>query len=111
MYNKPNRQITKAAQTLRRQVTYEQKRLWYDFLKTLPVTVHRKKPIDVDIVDFYCDSARLVIEVEDIGEAEALAKDTRIKSFGLTVLRYSREDIRLRFDAVCGEIEAYIKHK
>ena len=34
-------------------MTKEERRLWYDFLKQLPVTVNRQKVIDHYIVDFY----------------------------------------------------------
>ena len=43
-------------------MTKEERRLWYEFLKQLPVTVNRQKVIGNYIVDFYCASARLVID-------------------------------------------------
>ena len=52
------------AQQLRREMTKEERRLWYDFLKNLPITVKRQKIIDGYIVDFYIPSAKLVIELD-----------------------------------------------
>ena len=45
-------------------MTPEEKHLWYDFLKNLPLTVHRQKVIDQYIVDFYIAGAMLVIELD-----------------------------------------------
>ena len=45
-------------------MTKEERRLWFDFLKQLPVTVNRQKVIDRYIVDFYCASRKLVIELD-----------------------------------------------
>ncbi len=59
-----NPQLRKNAQKLRREMTKEERRLWYDFLKQLPVTINRQKVIAHYIVDFYCASAKLVIELD-----------------------------------------------
>ena len=40
------------SQNLRKNMTPEEKHLWYDFLKLLPVTVNRQKMIGNYIVDF-----------------------------------------------------------
>ena len=45
-------------------MTPEEKHLWYDFLKKLPITVNRQKSIGNYIVDFYISSADLVIEID-----------------------------------------------
>ncbi len=45
-------------------MTKEERRLWYDFLKGLPITVHRQKVIGYYIADFYIASANIVIELD-----------------------------------------------
>ena len=45
-------------------MTAEERHLWYDFLKSYPVRFLRQKVIDNYIVDFYCHSARLIIELD-----------------------------------------------
>ena len=45
-------------------MTKEEKHLWYDFFKLLPITVNRQKIIDNYIADFYIDTAKLVIELD-----------------------------------------------
>ena len=66
-----NPQLTANAQKLRREMTKEERRLWYDFLKHLPVTVNRQKVIGCYIVDFYCASHKLAIELDGSQHYEA----------------------------------------
>ena len=98
------------AKTLRKNMTKEERHLWYDFLRSLPVMVHRQKVIGNYIVDFYIASARLVIELDGSqhygaeGQCTDECRDAYLKSLGLTVLRYSNVDVNCRFRAVCEEI-------
>ena len=59
-----NEKLVPNAQALRKNMTPEEKHLWYDFLKRLPVTVNRQKNIGNYIVDFYISSACIVIEID-----------------------------------------------
>ncbi|MDO5399374.1 MAG: DUF559 domain-containing protein [Eubacteriales bacterium] len=59
----PNR-LTPNAQNLRKSMTKEERHLWYDFLKSLPMTFNRQKILGHYIVDFYCDRARIAIELD-----------------------------------------------
>ena len=98
------------SQKLRRDMTKEERHLWYDFLKSLPVTVNRQKVIGPYIVDFYIASAKLVIELdgsqhyEDAGSASDRERDSVLTAQGLRVLRYSNADINRSFDGVCEDI-------
>ena len=56
-----NPKLSANAKALRKNLTKEERHLWYDFLKTLPVMVHRQKVIGQYIVDFYIASAKIVI--------------------------------------------------
>ncbi|MBR3692233.1 MAG: DUF559 domain-containing protein [Clostridia bacterium] len=66
------------------------------------------------IVDFYCASAHLVIELDGSQHYEAQtslhdAERTKyLESFGLKVLRFSNRDIDRNFRAVCEQIDAVI---
>ncbi len=105
-----NPKLKRNAQKLRREMTKEERHLWYDFLKALPVTVNRQKVIGSYIVDFYCASAKLVIELdgsqhyEDKGAASDLVRDHALSRLGLTVVRYSNADINRNFDGVCADL-------
>ena len=102
--------LTNNAQNLRKTMTKEEKRLWYDFLKKLPVSVHRQKTIESYIVDFYIASHKIVIELDGSqhGEPENRESDTiRDKSlgeYGIRVLRYTNKQIKQNFRGVCLDI-------
>lgn len=103
------------AQKLRKNMTKEEKHLWYDFLKNLSVTVNRQKIIGNYIVDFYCAKAKLVIELDgsqhydENGIKYDFKRDEFLKSLGLNVLRYSNLDVNNRFESVCNDILKYIE--
>lgn len=110
MNDKNNQRLTNNAKTLRRNMTKEERHLWYDFLKRLSVTVNRQKVIGRHIVDFYCAQAKLVIELDGSQhykdkekELDAL-RDAFFVNEGIKVLRYSNADINQRFDRVCEDI-------
>ena len=111
-----NPKLKRNAQKLRREMTKEERHLWYDFLKTLPVTVNRQKVIGSYIVDFYCAEAKLIIEVDGsqhFGE-QGLAYDEErsnyLRSLGLTILRFTNGEIDHHFKDVCLIIEKAIPH-
>ena len=56
--------LTANARDLRRNMTKEERHLWYDFMRGLPVRVHRQKVIGRYIVDFYIAEKNLVIELD-----------------------------------------------
>ncbi len=64
MKYKHNPDLTDSAKILRKGMTKEERRLWYDFLRSYPVRFLRQKIIDNYIVDFYCASAKLIIELD-----------------------------------------------
>ncbi len=105
-----NSKLTANAKKLRQQMTKEERHLWYDFLKTLPITVHRQKVIGNYIVDFYCASAKIVIELdgsqhyETQGQETDAVRDSYLNDLGLTVLRYSNAAINRNFEGVCTDI-------
>ena len=105
-----NARLTPNAQNLRKAMTKEERHLWYDFLKQLPVTVHRQKVLGRYIVDFYIASHKLVIELDGSQHYEAghrekdCVRDAYLQEKGCTVLRYSNADIQKRFREVCEDI-------
>ena len=105
-----NSKLTGNAKTLRTNMTKEERHLWYDFLKILPVTINRQKVIGNYIVDFYVASAKIVIELdgsghyEDIGKENDTKRDAFLNSLGIKVLRYSNLDVNQRFESVCEDI-------
>ena len=114
MNEKHNSQLTKHSQRLRKEMTPEEKQLWYQFLKQLPFTVHRQKVIGNYIADFYCARAALVIELdgtqhfETDGQKADAERDAYFRSLGITVLRYSNRQIHQEFQRVCEDILQYL---
>ena len=106
-YKKEN--IAKA-KTLRKNMTKEERHLWYDFLRDLPVMVHRQKAIGSYIVDFYIAQAKLVIELDgtqhyDLKNMQADKKrDAYLQSIGLSILRIPNNQVKENFRGVCQEI-------
>lgn len=106
-YNKKNTQLSKV---LRKHMTPEEKHLWYDFLKKLPMTVKRQHPIEGYIVDFYIPSAKLAIEIDGSQHESAenmkadSERDAILTSWEIEVLRFSNRRINKSFYSVTCEI-------
>ena len=105
-----NPNLRRNAQTLRKNMTKEERHLWYDFFKTMNLQVHRQRPIGPYIVDFYISSAKIVVELdgsqhfEEDGIKQDRERDAYLREQGLTVLRYANTDINERFLSVCEDI-------
>ena len=114
MYNH-KKELVANAQNLRKNMTDEEKHLWYDFLKNLPVTINRQKNIGNYIVDFLISSSNLVIELDgsqhwdEENKENDKKRDEYLKKTELTVLRYSNKEINENFDGVCADILKHIK--
>lgn len=115
MQRKHNKNLTENARYLRRNMTKEEKRLWYDFLKDYPIRFLRQKVIDTYIADFYCHKARLIIELDGSQhyEENAVIKDKirtqRIEKRDLTVIRIPNIEVNKNFDGVCLYIDMIVK--
>lgn len=102
------------SRSLRKNMTKEERRLWYEFLRELPLMVHRQKVIGNYIVDFYIAEKRIVIELDgsqhysEKGKAYDFERDVFLASKGITVLRYANSDVNERFESVCENIYHHI---
>ena len=107
----------KRAQQLRRDMTKEERHLWYDFLKTYPVQFKRQYSVGTYIVDFYCYKAGLVVELDGSQHCESAAQDYDSKrtaflsSQGLYILRISNLDVVRNFSGVCELIDRTVKNR
>ena len=105
-----NKKLVENAKELRKNMTPEEKHLWYDFLKRLPFNVRRQHNIENYIVDFYIAEKKIVIEIDGLqhGSRENIdvdkQRDKALSCWGITVLRYSNESIRKDFNWVCNNI-------
>ena len=109
-----NALLTENAKTLRKSMTKQERHLWYDYLKSLPVTVNRQKVVGQYILDFYCAQAKIAIELDgsqhydEEGKAADAIREAYLNSLGITVLRYSNSDITRNFEGVCEDILRHI---
>ena len=112
---KYNKNIIPLAKDLRKNMTPEEKHLWYDFLSSYPIKFQRQKTIDNFIADFYCHKARLVIELDGSQHytVEGREKDdfrTEILAdYGLAVIRFTNYQVKKNFYGVCEYIDKTVK--
>ncbi len=106
-----NKENVHLAKELRRNMTPEEKHLWYDFLRKYPVRFLRQKVIGSYIVDFYCAKANLVIELDGShhGYENETKKDEKrtefLESLGLKVIRIPNYEVNDNFLYVCRYID------
>lgn len=95
-------------------MTRQERHLWYDFLKELPITVYRQKVLGRYIVDFYIAAPKTVIEVDGSQHfmGDGLEKDRERDSFlrkiGCEVLRYPNNEVDSNFEGVCEDIARHL---
>lgn len=112
-----NQRLTTYSRELRSNMTKEERHLWYDFLKNLPVTFHRQKVFGQYILDFYCASAGISIELDgsqhfsEEGEQKDGLRDCYCAERGVKVLRYSNLQIAEDFEGVCQDILREIEER
>ena len=115
MIHKHNPNLVGNAKALRKEMTPEERHLWYDFLRTYPVRFLRQKIIGRYIVDFYCAKANLVIELDGSQHYQTwgIEHDTErtafLSEYGLAVLRIPNNEIHRNFQGVCKWIDIHVK--
>jgi len=100
---------------LRTKATPQEQHLWYDFLRRCQPRFTRQRIIGEYIVDFYCHSAALVIELDGDQhyEPEAMEYDkirtSYLNALGLQVLRFANHEVDNNFEGVCTLIKERLK--
>ena len=115
MQPKHNKQLVPFAKQLRKEMTKEERHLWYDFLRTYSVRFSRQKVLGKYIADFYSAEAKLVIELDGSQHYEELnvEKDTDrtafLEGYGLTVIRIPNDEVMRNFRGVREYIDAAVR--
>ena len=115
MQSKHNKQLVPLAKQLRKEMTKEERHLWYDFLRSYPVRFSRQKVLGKYIADFYSAEAKLVIELDGSQHYDGtnIEKDADRTSFlngyGLTVIRIPNNEVSRNFRGVCTYIDDAVK--
>ena len=110
-----NPALKRNAQSLRKNQTKEERLLWNAFLRKYPLQFRRQYTVGNYIVDFYCHSARLAVELDGSQHCEpAQTENDRIRTAyleaqGICVLRFSNLDVLRKFECVCAEIDRVAK--
>ena len=115
MDRKHNKNIVPIAKTLRKNMTKEERHLWYDFLRGYPIKFLRQKPLGKYIADFYSAEAKLIIELDGSQHYTEIniEKDTKrtayLEQYGLTVHRIPNNYVNQHFKEVCEYIDRFVK--
>ena len=117
MQRKNNKEIVSTAIMLRKNMTKEEKKLWYDFLCKYPVRFYRQKVLGKYIADFYCAKAKLVVELDGSGHntEEGIRYDKErtafLEEYGIQVIRIPNRAIKTSFLWVCGCIDRKVSER
>ena len=109
MQSKHNKQLVPLARQLRKEMTKEERHLWYDFLRSYPVRFSRQKVLGKYIADFYSADAKLVIELDGSQHYEDgnMKKDGErtafLEAYGLN------NEVSRNFCGVCEYIDSVVK--
>ena len=112
-----NKDINNLAKSLRKQMTRQERHLWYDFLRNYSVKLYRQRIIDNYVADFYCPAAKLVIELDggqhydDIMMVEDKQRTSIIKQYGVDVIRIPNNEVDSNFYNVCTYLDNIIKER
>ena len=112
---KHNKSLVGVGRILRKNMTPEERHLWYDFLRTYPIRFNRQKIIGKYIVDFYCAKAKLIIELDGSQhyEDDGVLKDNErakfLDAYDFTIIRIPNNEIKQNFKGVCEYIDLCVK--
>ena len=115
MQRKHNQQLVPFAKQLRKEMTKEERHLWYDFLRAYPVRFSRQKVLGKYIADFYSAEAKLVIELDgsqhyEDGNVEKDAERTAfLEGSGLTIIRIPNNEVTHNFRGGCEYIDDAVR--
>ena len=111
-----NKNLVSNAKKLRKNMTKEERHLWYDYLRDYPVKFLRQKPFGNYIIDFYCEKAKIAIELDGsqhFTEQNIInndnQRDTYLKKYNITVIRIPNNEINNNFAGVCEYIDLSVK--
>ena len=112
---KHNKSLVSNARDLRKNMTKEERYLWYDFLRVYPVKFLRQKILGKYIVDFYCAQAKLIVELDgsrhykDKGMEYDAERTAYLEQYGVCVLRIPNNEVNRNFRGVCEYIDLAVK--
>ena len=115
MQSKHNKTLVPLAKQLRKEMTREERHLWYDFLRAYPARFLRQKVLGKYIVDFYCAAAGIIVELDGSQhyEEDNVRKDAErtayLEGYGLKIIRIPNIEVSRNFRGVCEYIDHEVK--
>lgn len=112
-----NSRLDKYAKNLRKNMTDEEKTLWYNYLNKIYPRFHRQKIIGNYIVDFYCPKLRIVIEIDGVQHYQPehyekdFVRDEFITGKDITVLRFDNLEVKKDYYTVLYRIASHCELK
>ena len=109
--------LTSRAQQLRRNMTKEERRLWYEYLRTYPYQFRRQVAVGNYILDFYCAAARLAVELDgsqhfsEAGWKYDQNRTADLENRGILVIRFSNTEVLRNLSGVCRQIDMAIANR
>ena len=95
------------ARSLRKNMTPQEKHLWYDFLRYCRPRFRRQEMIGSYIADFFCYDAKLILEIDgsqhftpELREKDN-ARTAYFHSLGIRVMRVDNGQVNRNFQGVC----------
>ena len=115
MDRKHNKDNVPFAKELRKNMTKEERHLWYDYLRTYPIRFSRQKVIGRYILDFYCAQAKIAVELDGshhFQDLEILRDEKRtqyLSEYNIQVIRIPNDAVSGNFRGVCEYIDEAVK--
>ncbi len=112
-----NNKMLPVARELRRKLTPQERKLWYELLRSYPVKFYKQRIIESFVVDFYCADARLVIELDgsqhytEQGKAYDEERSKVLELYDLKVIRFTNLEIDQQFETVCEAVDREVKER
>ena len=115
--NKKDKDNLQIARMLRNSSSYIENIMWYQVLRSFPVKFRRQQRIEGYVVDFFCSSAKVIVELdgEEHGEEQHLDDDIKrdeiLSQKGYCVLRFYNEDVRKNLEGVATYLADVVKRR
>ena len=112
-----NSKLTSRAQKLCKEMTKEERRLWYEYLRCYPYQFRRQVAFGSYILDFYCAAAQLAVELdgsqhyEPAGQQYDRDRTAYLNSVNIHVLRFSNADVMTNLSGVCQKIDMAVMER
>jgi very-short-patch-repair endonuclease len=106
-----NATLTSRARELRTSATKQENRLWYEFLRDFHPRFTRQRIVGSYILDFYCGTVKLAVELDGSGhfEPEAIEYDkirTKfLESLGIRVIRFTNIEVNESFEGYVSTLQ------